>query len=213
METISRFILNTIRSLGPWAYAIIFLGPFLESSAFLGMLIPGETVMLFAGALCALGYLEIRLAFSLAAAGAILGDLLSFLLGHLVGRSYFEKREQFLKIRHEHIRRVDVFFEKHGGKTIFFGRFLTGFRSVGPFVAGMSKMRFHTFLLFNTTGALFWAAIFFSLGYLFGKNWQMIESWLQNLWYLLAIGLAAYLVYRYRGKLKKYWKEILRRRE
>lgn len=209
METVTQLILNIIKSLGHWAYVIVFFGPFLECSVFLGLLVPGETVMLLAGALSALGTLETRLAFSLATVGAVLGDNLSYLLGQLVDQSYFEKRDRFLLVRREHIHRVNTFFDRHGGKTIFFGRFLTGFRSVAPFAAGLVKMEYRTFFLYNVAGAVLWSAVFFGLGYFFGKNWQEIESWLQRLWYVLALALAFYLAYRYRQRLERFWKKLL----
>jgi membrane protein DedA with SNARE-associated domain/membrane-associated phospholipid phosphatase len=170
-------LLDIIDLLGHWSYLIIFLASFLESAAFLGFLVPGETIVVLSGFLAFQGYLKLGDCILIIALGAVLGDNTGYILGKSVGRDYFEKHNRLLFLKEKHIRKTDVYFRRHGGKTVFFGRFIGFLRAMGPFAAGMSKMPYGRFLMFNAAGGIIWALAFTLLGYFFGQSWQLIEKW------------------------------------
>lgn len=162
---------------GLWVYAALFLLPFLECSAFIGMFIPGETMVVLAGFLAAHGYVHLGDCIWVAASGAVLGDLTGYCLGRRIGRGYFDSHDKLLFLKKEHIDRAEIFFREHGGKAVFFGRFTAFLRAVTPFTAGLSRMRFGHFLIFNASGGILWSTLFLFLGYVFGNTWKEAELW------------------------------------
>lgn len=170
-------LLGFIALFGSWGYLIIFLAAFLESSAFLWLFVPGETVVIIAGLLASRGYLEIGDCITVISLGAVLGDTVGYSLGRIFGRGYFERHGRLLFIKAKHLEKADGYFHRHGGKTIFFGRFIGFLRAMAPFAAGVSKMPYGRFLIFNISGGILWAITFTLLGYFFGFSWQAIENW------------------------------------
>ena len=170
-------LLDIIDLLGHWSYLIIFLASFLESAAFMGFLVPGETIVVLSGFLAFQGYLKLGNCISIIALGAVLGDTMGYVVGKAVGRDYFEKHKRLLFLKERHIGKADEYFLKHGGKTVFFGRFIGFLRAMAPFAAGMSKMPYGRFFVFNTAGGITWAVTFTLLGYFFGQSWRLIEKW------------------------------------
>ena len=172
-----EWFLGVVESIGNWGYLIIFVMTFLESSAFTGMLVPGESLVVIAGFLSSRGYLQIENCAIVALVGTVLGDSVGYMLGRILGRGYFDRHGRLLFIKPKHIERVEKYFEKHGGKTIFLGKFIGFLRSFGPFTAGISRMSYRHFLMYNLTSCVVWAAGFSMLGYFFGWSWQLIEKW------------------------------------
>jgi len=170
-------LLGKISLLGHWGYAVIFLAAFLESSAFMGLIVPGESIVVLAGFLSSHGYLDLGDCILVISLGAILGDSTGYRLGKSIGRDYFQRHERFFLFRQKHLQKVDSYFEKHGGKTIFWGRFIGLLRAMAPFAAGMSAMPYGKFFMFNATGGIIWAVTFTVLGYSFGQSWQLVEKW------------------------------------
>ena len=173
IETLFR----KIALLGHWGYLMIFLAAFLESSAFLGLLVPGESIVVLSGFLASHGYLEIGDCIWVITLGAVLGDSVGYALGGKIGRGYFEKHTRLLFLKERHLRRADVFFQRRGGRTIFFGRFIGFLRAMAPFAAGMSRMPYRRFLVYNIAGGMLWAIAFTFLGYFFGESWRLIDKW------------------------------------
>lgn len=171
------WFLEIVKSIGNWGYLIIFVVTFLESSAFTGMLVPGESLVVIAGFLSLHGYLEIGNCAIIAGFGTMAGDSVGYMLGRLLGRGYFERHGRLLFLKAKHIKRVEDYFKKHGGKTIFWGKFIGFFRSFGPFTAGISKMPYKNFLMYNLTSCVLWAIGFSLLGYFFGLSWKAVERW------------------------------------
>jgi undecaprenyl-diphosphatase len=132
-------LLHIISILGHWGYLIIFIAAFLESSAFMGLLVPGESVVALSGFLASQGYLEIGDLLWVVSLGAVLGDSVGYGLGKAIGRGYFERHKRLLFLKEKHLRRVDAYFQQHGGKIVFFGRFVGFLRAMAPFAAGMLR--------------------------------------------------------------------------
>lgn len=170
-------LLNFIGSMGNWGYIVMFIVAFLECSAFLGMVVPGETLVVIAGFLSVQGYFDIKICAIIICLGAIFGDSFGYALGRILGRGYFERHKRFLFIKYKHIQRVEDYFQKHGGKTVFLGKFIGFLRSFGPFTAGMSKMPYRVFVVYNVSACIIWALVFSLLGYFFGLSWKAIEKW------------------------------------
>ncbi|MEK7627601.1 MAG: DedA family protein [Patescibacteria group bacterium] len=143
MEFINSF-LSTIQHLGIFGYWAILLISLLESLAFIGVMIPGATIIVFAGFLSAQGYLDFGDLILFAAIGAMLGDSLSYYLG-IKGIKFFRSENKFLKL--SHLEKGERFFRKHGNKSIFLGRFIGPIRPIIPFIAGLSRMNKWSFLL------------------------------------------------------------------
>ena len=201
---IERF-LNMIGALGQWGYLIIFLAAFLESSAFMGLLVPGESIVVLSGFLASQGYLDIGDCLWVISLGAVLGDSVGYSLGKAFGKGYFEKHSRLLFLKEKHIRKVGDYFQQHGGKTIFFGRFIGFLRAMAPFVAGMSRLPYKKFFTYNVTGGILWAVSFTLLGYFFGQSWQLIEKWAgrTGLFALFLLLIVAGFGYLYRTLVKR----------
>ncbi len=193
-------LLHKIIILGNWEYLIIFLAIFLESSAFLGLILPGETMVVLAGFLSSQGYLKLGDCVWIIMLAAILGDSLGYFFGSTIGKHYFEKHKRLLFLKRKHIRKTNVYFQHHGGKTVFFSRFVSILREAAPFAAGIAEMPFRKFFLYNAPGGILWTLTFLLLGYYFGQSWQLIEKWLGRaglFLFLLALVIVLF-IYLYR---------------
>lgn len=200
METIDHF-LPTLEHIGILGYWIVFAVAFLESVAFIGLFVPGATVVIVAGVLVARGYFDLGDMIWFAALGAVLGDSLSYYLG-TKGTHFFRAENTFLKLAH--LNRGEVFFKRHGPKSILFGRFVGPIRSIVPFVAGLSGMDRQSFFLWNVFSGFIWAASHIFVGYFFGEVLHSVEVWASRFgfvvfWVILII-LAVWLVVK-RGQI------------
>jgi len=164
--------------LGHWGYLLIFLGAALESAAFLGLIVPGETLVLAGGFFAAQGLLDIGDLVAVVAIGAVVGDSIGYELGRHLGRTWLLQHGRSVGLRAHHLERVDGFFARHGGETVFFGRFIGVLRALAPFVAGSAHMPYRQFILFNAVGGVVWATTFVLLGYFLGASWQQAEGWI-----------------------------------
>ncbi|HUU40287.1 MAG TPA: bifunctional DedA family/phosphatase PAP2 family protein, partial [Desulfatiglandales bacterium] len=180
-----------------WGYYIIILITFLETSAFLGLLVPGETVVVMAGLLVTRGVLELGDVICAASLGAIMGDTVGYFIGRRFGKEFFLKYGHYFLFKKEYLDEAKDFFDKHGGKAVFLGRFMAWLRSFAPVVAGILKMPYQKFLLFNVPGGIAWAITFSLLGYLVGNSWDIIRTYLGRLGILAFIsgGVAIYLYF------------------
>jgi membrane protein DedA with SNARE-associated domain/membrane-associated phospholipid phosphatase len=191
--------------LGHWSYLVIFLAAFLESAAFMGFIVPGETIVILSGFLASQGYLKLGNCIPVIAVGAVLGDSAGYFLGRVLGRGYFEKHKRLLFLKEKHISKAEEYFRKHGGKTVFIGRFIGFLRAMGPFAAGMSKMRYRSFFIFDVAGGTIWAATFTLLGYFFGESWQLVEKWSgrAGLFFTFVVLVIAGFIYLYKKFAKR----------
>ena len=171
-------LLHLVAGLGPWAYLFVFVVAAAESAAFLGLLAPGETVTLFAGFLAEREILDLRVLMPLVAIAATLGDTIGYEVGRRLGRPWLLKHGRRVGVKPKHLERAQAFFEKHGPKAVFFGRWVGFARALVPFIAGSSHMRYRTFLLYNAMAAVSWAVVTLLLGYFAGASWRVVEKWI-----------------------------------
>jgi len=169
-----NFLIPTLESTGGLGYWLVFLIAFFESFAFVGTLIPGSILIYLAGFMSSRGYLNIVTLIWFTAAGAALGDGLSYLLG-TKGKRFFHNENKFLKL--SHLEKGEQFFHKHGPKSVFFGRFIGPLRPIIPFIAGLSKMDKRIFFLWNISSVLLWSVLHLLVGYFFGSAINIIEAW------------------------------------
>lgn len=169
-------ILDTLlRLFTEYGYVVVFFGVMLENA---GLPVPGETILLAAGFAAALGMFRLWLVMLIAAVGAVIGDNIGYWVGHYYGRSFFTKFGKYVFLSPERLERMDQFFAKHGAKTIFVARFITGLRVFAAVFAGASRMPWRTFFVFNVGGAIVWAVVISILGNVFGHSWPILERWI-----------------------------------
>ncbi len=165
------FLQNLLTTYG---YIVIALGILIES---MGVPLPGETLLLLGAAYAGAGHLNIWGVILAAALGAIVGDTIGYAIGGRGGRALLERYGHILHLNPKHLARAEAFFERHGDKTVFFGRFFALLRTFSAFLAGVYHMPYRRFFLFNAAGGILWAVIFGLLGAAFGSQWPLIEHW------------------------------------
>jgi membrane protein DedA with SNARE-associated domain len=134
-----------------------------------GVPLPGETALIASAVLASTGDLEIELVIAIAAAAAIVGDNIGYLIGARVGRRLLTRPGRAQERRAEILRRGEALFERHGPKAVFFGRWVAGLRVWASWLAGMTTMPWKTFLVYNAAGGICWALCFGLVGYYGGE--------------------------------------------
>ncbi len=203
--------------LGHWGYLVIFLGAMLESAAFLGLLVPGESLVLVAGFFAAQGLLDVGDLIVLVAIGAMLGDSIGYELGRRLGRAGLERHGRRFGLTEARLAKADAFFVRHGGQAVFLGRFVGFARALVPFLAGSSRMPYKRFLPYDASGAVLWSAAMVLLGYSLGAAWQRAAHWIGRGSAILG-GIALFIVLlamlwqwavRHEAGITRAWKRIL----
>src|SRR5215204_1709940 len=181
-----------------YGYLVILFGVMLEST---GVPLPGETILLATGVLVQRGHLDLGHTIAFGIAGAVVGDQIGYWVGRGGGRPFVLKWGRYLFITPERLARAEAFFARHGGKAVFLARLFSGFRVFGALVAGISRMRWGSFILYNALGGAVWATAVVLLGYFLGSSIGLVERWLGRatlvLVAMLAVVLAFYLAYRW----------------
>ena len=160
-------LLALTREYGVWVYAILFLIIYCETGLVVTPFLPGDSLLFVAGALCGLGALQLEWLAPLLVLAAFSGDNTNYWIGRLIGVRLLKRTNGLIK--REHIGKTHAFYEKHGGKTILFARFLPIVRTFAPFVAGIGLMNYRLFVLFSALGALIWIGSLTVGGYFFGN--------------------------------------------
>jgi membrane-associated protein len=158
------------RTLGAWAYPAVAAFAFLETGAFVGLLVPGETAVVVGGVVAAEGDVQLVPLIGLVWLAAAAGDLVSFLLGRRLGRPFLERHGPRVRVGPERLGQVERFYARHGGSAVLLGRFVGLVRAVSPFVAGASGLELRRFVPWSLAGTLAWAATFTLVGYGFSES-------------------------------------------
>ncbi len=157
-------------TLGAWTYLLVGFFAFAETGAFIGLVVPGETTMLLGGAVAGQGAIDLYLLMAIAWFAAWAGDTTSFFLGRRLGREFVMRHGPRFGISHERFEKVEDYFSRHGGKTIFVGRFISLVRAFAPFIAGSSGMRYRDFVPYSILGTGLWSAAHILVGYFFSRS-------------------------------------------
>lgn len=199
-ESIVERIGNAV---GAWLYVIAGGLCFAEAAILLGMVLPGETALLVAGVFCQRGVLSLPIMIVVAAVCAIAGDSVGYEFGKKYGPGLRRSRLGHWVGEHRWAM-VDGFLHRHGGKAVLIGRLTALFRALVPSMAGMSGMKYRTFLMWNALGGLIWAPGCVLLGYAFSKSLAVVGSTLT--WAplaILALVAVAYLVLHLRKRKRE----------
>jgi membrane protein DedA with SNARE-associated domain/membrane-associated phospholipid phosphatase len=179
---------------GGWALAVVFLGPALESSAFVGFIFPGEIAVILGGVLAYQGRVSLGAVIAAAVLGAITGDTVGYWVGRRWGHQilrWIGHRIPFLNHRiDEHLETARAYLKRRGGSAVLLGRFTAALRVMVPGLAGMADMHYSTFLLFNALGGALWGTAFVLLGYFAGAAWQTVASYASK----VGLGLLALII-------------------
>ncbi|HHS49349.1 MAG TPA: DedA family protein, partial [Desulfurella acetivorans] len=151
----------------------VFIFTFLETVAFASLIVPGETAVVIAGMMASKGYIKIDYLFVVVIISAFLGYLASYLLGSYFGDIIIRKK----LLKDKYYKPAQYFFDKYGGMSVLFSRFLSLLRSFTALVAGISKMNFISFVIFDAIGAILWGIFYVYLGYFLGLQFQEAEEY------------------------------------
>ena len=164
---LDRYLDVLLARYGNWTYGLLFLVIFAETGLVATPFLPGDSLLFTVGTFASRGVLDVSLLVVLLSAAAILGDTVNYWIGNRIGRRAFDGRYRFFK--REHLERTEHFYEKYGPATIVLARFVPIVRTFAPFVAGIGRMSYWRFLLFNVTGGIAWVLIFVLGGFFFGN--------------------------------------------
>ena len=206
-----KAIEDIAQALGPWTYALVAVAAFLETGAFVGLVAPGETIVIVGGVIAGQGEIELLPLIGLVWFSCVLGDTASFLLGRRLGRGFIVRHGPKVKIDEERLRKVESYFDRHGGKTILIGRFIGLVRALSPFVAGASGLRFGRFIPFSVIGCGLWSSLFSVLGYLFYRSFDRVTAIAgrATLAFGITVALIAGGVYVYRRMRQKEQRQLI----
>ena len=153
---------------GVWVYALLFAIVFCETGLVVTPFLPGDSLLFVVGALAAAGDIYVHGVFALLALASFLGDNANYWIGRFIGPRVFS-RERSRLFNPEHLHRTQRFYEKYGAKTIFLARFMPIVRTFAPFVAGVGRMRYGTFVFYSFSGSIAWVGSLTYAGYYFGN--------------------------------------------
>lgn len=166
---LDKHLAELVSNYGGWTYGILFVIVFCETGLVVTPLLPGDSLLFAAGAICSIGGLDVLPLCLLLIVAAILGDTVNYHIGYYLGPKVFDSpNPRFFK--REYLVKTEKFYEKHGGKTIIIARFMPIIRTFAPFVAGVGRMNYFQFIRYNIIGGIAWVSSFLLLGYWFGER-------------------------------------------
>jgi membrane protein DedA with SNARE-associated domain len=170
LPEIDRVLSGIGQALGSWTYLLVAVLSFLEAAAFLGLVLPGETMTVVGGVVAGQGHIGIVALIAVAWGSAFAGDLAGYALGRRLGRPFLVRHGPRFGLAEERVRMVETLFARHGGKTIFVGRFVGLVRSLSPFLAGASRMPLSRFVPYDVLGSGLQTSLLCLLGFVFWRS-------------------------------------------
>lgn len=166
---IDQYMIDIVQEYHTWAYVILFIIIFCETGLVVTPFLPGDSLLFVAGAISALPDmpLEVNILALVLFLSAVLGDSCNYMIGHFFGNKLFNNPDSRI-FKQSHLEKTHEFYKKYGGKTIIIARFVPIVRTFAPFVAGMGKMHYYYFMVYNLIGGALWVGIFCCAGYFFG---------------------------------------------
>ena len=166
---IDQHLIEIVQEYHTWTYAILFLIIFCETGLVVTPFLPGDSMLFVGGAIAALPGvpLDVHWLSLVLFIAAVLGDSCNYMIGHFFGKRLFNNPDSKI-FKRSHLEKTHEFYKKYGGKTIIIARFVPIVRTFAPFVAGMGKMHYYYFMMYNVVGGAFWVALFCYAGYFFG---------------------------------------------
>lgn len=181
---IDKHLLEIVTNYQTWTYLILFIIVFCETGLVVTPFLPGDSLIFAAGAIAAMPShpLSLPLLILIFCTAAFTGDNTNYFIGRFLGHKVYEK--DYKLISRKYLDKTQLFYEKHGGKTLIIARFMPIVRTFAPFVAGVGKMRYPRFLMFSIAGNLLWVNLFAIAGYLFANN-----TFVKNNFSIVIIGI------------------------
>ncbi len=173
-EAIIHFLLRNAELFSAVGIVVVFIVSLLESTPFLGLIIPAQTILIVAGFFAKVSDISFYYLFIFAVLGSLIGDVLSFYMGKRLGTDILQKSGFRFLIKKEYIDKTKQLLDEHLGKTLFIGRVSSIPRSMGPYLAGSSNVKFGRFIIWATCGAILWSYIFLGLGHVFAHSFDII---------------------------------------
>lgn len=164
---IDEYLGNVLALFGNWTYLILFVVIFAETGLVVTPFLPGDSLLFAVGTLSGGGLLDIWTAYAVLFTAAVAGDTLNYWVGYCIGPKVFSK-EKSRFFNKAYLEKTREFYKKYGGKAIILARFMPIVRTFAPFVAGIGKMHYNTFLSYNIIGAFLWVTSLTFIGYFFG---------------------------------------------
>ena len=187
---VDRYLLTLVSDYGTWVYLLLFLIVFAETGLVVTPFLPGDSLLFAAGAIAAVGRLDVRIVIVVLLVAAVLGDAVNYTVGRIAGGRILRAVEANPRWRRwlnpAHVARAHDFFERHGGKAVVMARFVPIVRTFVPFVAGVAEMSYPSFTFYNVAGAIAWVGLCVGSGYVFG-NVPIV----QDNFSLVALGIVA----------------------
>jgi len=165
---LDKHLLEAVQTYGGWVYLLLFLIVFCETGLVVTPFLPGDSLLFVAGTLAGAGSMNVHLLVVLLIAAAVLGDSVNYAIGRWLGPRVFRRDDSWF-FKRAYIERTHAYFDKYGGRTIVIARFIPIIRTYAPFVAGIGRMDYYRFLMFNAGGAVLWVGLITYAGYLFGN--------------------------------------------
>lgn len=170
LPDVGGLVEDLVGSLGAWAYLLVPALAFLETGAFVGLVVPGETAVLVGGVVAERGDVALVPLIGLVWLASVGGDMISFLLGRRLGRPFLGRHGRRLGIGDAQLDRAERFFAQYGGRAVVFARFVGVLRALTPFVAGASGYPLRRFVPLSIAGTFVWATTFTLIGFLFSNS-------------------------------------------
>ncbi|MGH9798932.1 MAG: DedA family protein [Blastocatellia bacterium] len=165
---LDKHLVDLVNQYQSWTYGILFLIIFCETGLVVTPFLPGDSLLFAVGALASKGELNVFLVVVLLILAAVIGDSVNYWIGRSLGPRVFSS-ENSRWFNRRHLERTHAFYEKYGGKTLIFARFMPIIRTFAPFVAGIGKMTYIKFLTYSVSGGILWISLLTYAGYFFGE--------------------------------------------
>ncbi|HBV88845.1 DedA family protein [Desulfosporosinus sp.] len=196
---IDRHLVDIIQTYGTWTYLILFMIIFSETGFVVTPFLPGDSLLFVIGALGAKEALDFELALFLLLVAAVGGNTLNYFIGKMIGHKLLATKNSRL-IKKEYLYKTQAFYQKHGGKAIILSRFIPIIRTFAPFVAGLGKMSFMRYSLYNVIGGFSWVFLFMFAGFFFGNIPAVKDNFTYVIFAIIFVSLLPTIVPYLRGK-------------
>ncbi|MDD4901282.1 MAG: bifunctional DedA family/phosphatase PAP2 family protein [Patescibacteria group bacterium] len=202
MSILDNFLLNLpLPLLDHWGYLILFLSALIEALPVIGGFFPGHIIVIFSGFLVYLGIFRLDAAISVAFAGAVVGDLLSYMIGRRFGQDFIMRYGKYFFLHQERYEKTKKLVQEHAGKALIIGRFSPFIRALAAFIAGSSGVKFSRFFFFTLLGGAAWASSSVLVGYVFGQSFEAAAKYFGRFVLLAIISIILIsIVYRFLNK-------------
>lgn len=198
---IDQYLEQIVADHGQMTYLILFAIVFMETGLVITPILPGDSLLFAAGAIAGKGLIDVKITMILTIIAAIIGDTVNYACGRFFGEKLMAKKYKFFK--QEYIDKSHKFYEKYGQKTIILCRFIPIVRTFAPFIAGLGKMNYVSFMTYNVVGAFAWVIIFMGAGYFFGGLPIIRESMTMTMFGVIFVSILPLLWEIYKARFSK----------